>query len=71
MRDSAGYLTFTSDPRHYDTDGDGLTDGEEMGEPFAFGELPEIFGIDLSHSATARSTRSSPTPATPTPTATA
>ena len=48
MVDAAGYLTFTSDPRLYDTDGDGLSDGQEMGEAFVFEELPEIFGIDLS-----------------------
>ena len=38
MRDSAGFLTFTSDPRNPDTDGDGLMDGEEIGERFAAGE---------------------------------
>jgi uncharacterized protein YegL len=38
MRDSAGFLTFTSDPRVADTDGDGLTDGEEIGERFPAGE---------------------------------
>ena len=48
MRDSAGYLTFTSDPRLFDTDGDGLSDGQEIGPSFNFDELPEIFGIDLS-----------------------
>lgn len=32
MRDSAGYLTFTSDPRLPDTDGDGLPDGVEIGD---------------------------------------
>ena len=48
MRDSAGYLTFTSDPRLFDTDGDGLSDGQEIGPSFNFDDLPEIFGIDLS-----------------------
>jgi hypothetical protein len=38
MRDSAGFLTFTSDPRNPDTDDDGLTDGEEIGERFPAGE---------------------------------
>jgi len=33
VQDSAGFLTFTSDPRLADTDNDGLSDGEEVGEP--------------------------------------
>ena len=48
MRDSAGFLEFTSDPRLFDTDGDGLSDGQEIGPSFNFDELPEIFGFDFS-----------------------
>ena len=45
VQDSAGFLTFTSDPRLPDTDGDGLSDGDEVGEPIAGPGLGLVFTV--------------------------